>query len=138
MLLKKLVLAVASLLLVSLPALAQTPAGTITGRVADATGLPLPGVTLTVQGADISRTFVTDGEGRYRFLELAPGDYKLTSTLQGFATHVRERVVVGVGQTVEIPLTLSIGALTETVNVTAPSPMVDAKQTGTATVATLD
>ena len=138
MFLKKFALAVACLLLASLPALAQTPAGIITGRVADATGLALPGVTVTVQGTDITRTFTTDGEGRYRFLDLAPGDYQLTSTLQGFATHVRARVIVGVGQTVELPVTLAIGALTETVNVTAPSPMVDAKQTGTATTVTLD
>ena len=138
MLFRKFGFAVASLLVASLPALAQSPAGTIAGRVADATDLALPGVTVTVQGVDITRTFTTDGEGRYRFLDLAPGDYKLTSTLQGFTTNVRERVVVGVGQTVELPVTLAIGALTETVNVTAPSPMVDAKQTGTATSVTYD
>ena len=138
MLFKKLGLAIASLLVASLPALAQSPAGTIAGRVVDATGLPLPGVTVTVQGVDITRTFATDGEGRYRFLDLAPGDYKLTSTLEGFTTNVRARVIVGVGQTVELPVTLAIGALTETVNVTAPSPMVDAKQTGTATSVTID
>src|SRR5580765_8057831 len=135
---KKLGLALASLLLVSLPAVAQTPAGIISGRVGDATGLALPGVTVTVQGTDISRTFTTDGEGRYRFLDLAPGAYKLTSTLEGFATNVRDRVIVGVGQTVELPVTLAIGALTETVNVTAASPMVDARQTGTATIVTID
>ena len=73
---KKLAFAIASLVLTSLPAFAQTPAGSITGRVADATGLPLPGVTVTVQGADMHRTFTTDGEGRYRFLDLAPGDYR--------------------------------------------------------------
>ena len=98
----------------------------------------MPGVTVTAQGADITRTFVSDAEGRYRFLDLAPGDYKLTSTLSGFTTSVRERVVVAVGQTVELPVTLAIGALSETVNVTAPSPMVDARQTGTATNVTLD
>ena len=81
---KKLAFAIASLVLTSLPALAQTPAGSITGRVADATGLPLPGVTVTVQGTDMHRTFTTDGEGRFRFLELAPGDYRLTTALRRF------------------------------------------------------
>jgi hypothetical protein len=47
-------------------------------------------------------------------------------------------VVVGVGQTVELPMTLAIGTLTETVNVKAPSPMVDTRQTGTATNVTID
>ena len=135
---KSVIAIVLSLLFSSLPAFAQTPAGTITGRVADATGLPLPGVTVTVQGADFTRTFVSDVEGRFRFLDLAPGDYKLTSTLTGFTTNLRARVIVGVGQTVDLPVTLAIGALTETVNVTAPSPMVDARQTGTATNVTID
>src|SRR5471032_52571 len=117
MLSKKSVLAIVlSLLVFSLPAFAQTPSGTITGRVADATGLPLPGVTVTVQGADLNRTFTSDGEGHFRFLDLAPGDYTLTSTLPGFTTNVRARIIVGVGQTVELPVTLAIGALTETVN----------------------
>src|SRR5712671_1436952 len=100
MLFKKLCLAVFSLLIISLPAFAQTPAGIITGRVADATGLPVPGVTVTIQGADIIRTFTTDAHGLYRFLELAPGDYTVTSTLQGFTTNLRKHVIVGVGQTV--------------------------------------
>ncbi|MCU1385354.1 MAG: hypothetical protein JWL71_4051 [Acidobacteria bacterium] len=138
MFLRKIALAVASLFLIALPALAQTPAGVITGRVADPTGLPLPGVTVTVRGSDLSRTFTTDADGRFRFLELAPGDYNLTSTLEGFATNVRERLVIGVGQTLELRVTLAIGSLTETVNVTAPSPMVDTRQTGTATIVTLD
>src|SRR3954470_19863848 len=133
MLSKKFAFAFASLVLVALPAVAQAPAGTISGRVADATGLALPGTTVTVQGADITRTFTADGEGRFRFLELAPGAYTLTSTLQGFATNIRERVIVDVGQVVDLPVTLTIGALTETVTVTAASPMVDAKQTGTVT-----
>src|ERR1700688_2660039 len=108
MFLKKLGLVIASLIVVSIPVFAQTPAGIITGRVADATGLALPGVTVTIQGTYITRTFTTDGEGRYRFLELAPGDYTLTSTLQGFTTNVRARLIVGIGQTVELPVTLAI------------------------------
>src|SRR4051812_46992958 len=138
MLFRKIALAFASLVLVALPAVAQAPAGTITGRVADATALPLPGTTATVQVADISRTFSTDSEGRFRFLEIAPGPYTLTSTLQAFATNARDRVMVDVGQVVDLPVTLTIGALTETVTVTAASPMVDARQTGTMTNISID
>jgi hypothetical protein len=138
MFLKKFGLIFSALLFISFPAVAQVPAGTITGRVVDATGLAVPGVTVTVQGTDINRTFVTDGNGRYRFLELAPGEYRLTSALDGFTTNVREHVVVAVGQTVELPVTLAIGALTEIVTVTAPSPMIDARRTGTATNVTID
>ena len=95
-----------SLLLVVASASAQTPAGVITGRIADATGLPLPGVDVTLQGIDINRTFTTGIDGRYRFLDLAPGDYKVTSALTGFATSVRDRVVVDLGQTVDLTITL--------------------------------
>src|SRR5690242_3760585 len=122
---KKLGLIIAGLLLASLPALAQVPDGTIAGRIIDATGLPLPGVTVTIQGTDITRTFTSDGDGRYRFLELAPGDYRLTSSLQGFSTSVRERVIVDAGQAVDVQVTLAVGALSETVEVKASSPMVD-------------
>ncbi len=120
------------------PVSAQSPAGSIVGHVVDATGLALPGVAVTVQGVDITQTFVTDGTGRYRFLELAPGPYKVTSALQGFTTNIREHVAVTVGQTVDLRVTLAIGSLEATVTVTAPSPMVDARQTGIATNVTAD
>ena len=129
---------IAALVLVVNSAMAQTPSGTISGRVLDATGLSLPGVTVTLQGADITQTFTTDGEGHYRFLELAPGTYKVTAALQGFATLVRENVVLDLGKTVNVPVAMQISAVTETITVTAPSPMVDAKQTGTATNFTAD
>jgi hypothetical protein len=125
--------AIAAVLLMVAPAFGQSPAGTIEGRVIDATGLALPGATVTVLGVDFTQTFATDAQGSYRFLALAPGIYKVTTALDGFKTHVRESVVVVVGQTVELPVTLGIGSYSETVTVTAPSPMIDAKQTGAAT-----
>src|SRR5258705_1173534 len=122
----------------SAPAVAQSPAGSIVGHVVDATGLALPGVAVTLQGVDLTQTFTTDVEGRYRFLDLAPGSYKVSSALSEFTTNVRDHVVVNVGQTVDLPVTMAIGSRAETVTVTAPSPMVDAKQTGIATNVTAD
>ena len=129
---------VAVLVSIAGSAAAQSPAGSIVGRVADETGLPLPGVTVTLQGADLSEMFTTDVEGRYRFLELAPGGYKITTTLQGFRTTVRDRIVVTVGQVVELPMTMAIGTFEQAVTVTAPSPVVDAAQTGVATNVSAD
>jgi len=117
---------------------AQTPSGTISGRVVDATGLALPGVTVEVRGVDITQTYVTDGEGHYRFLELAPGIYKVTSSLAGFATHERDNVVLDFGKTVDLAVTMQLSSVKETVTVVAPSPMVDAKHMGTATNFTSD
>ena len=62
----------------------------------------------------------------------------VTCELEGFATAVREHVILVVGQTVELPVTMELTGLTETVTVVAPSPIVDAKQTGTATNVTRD
>lgn len=129
---------VALLLVLSTSLAAQTSAAAISGRVVDATGLALPGATVTVQGVDLTQTFVTDNQGRYRFLDLAPGPYKLTATLDGFATLVRPSVIVDVGKSVDIPLTMQISGITETVTVSVASPMVDAKQTGVATNFTAD
>ena len=49
-------------------------------------------MTVTVQGLDITQTFVTEGNGQFRFLNLAPGPYTVTAALQGFTTFVRENV----------------------------------------------
>ena len=45
--------------------------GTITGTISDEQGVPLPGVTVTAQGVDATRTFTTGADGRYSFLTLA-------------------------------------------------------------------
>jgi len=139
MLLKKAVWGcVALLVALAAPASAQVSTATIAGRVVDATGLTLPGVTVTMQGADVTQTFTTDGKGAYRFLDLSPGTYKLTSSLDGFATLVRDHVIVDLGKSVEIVLTMQISGVTETVTVTAATPMVDGRQTGVATNFTSD
>src|SRR5262245_53976313 len=88
----------ALLVLISLarPATAQTQitTGVIQGSVADATGASLPGVTVEARNLDtnISRTLVTEADGRFVFLQLAPGNYRVTFTLSGFATMVQENI----------------------------------------------
>jgi hypothetical protein len=120
-----------------LPASAQIQGGGITGTVKDQQGGVLPGATATLQGADATRSFVTDPSGAFRFLELAPGPYKLTIALDGFRTLVREGVIVEVGKNVELPVSLTVG-IREVVTVTAATPLVDRKATGTSTNITSD
>ena len=129
---KKLGLAVVSLLLVTLSASAQTPAGTVTGRVADATGLPLPGAIVTLQGSDLSARSRPMATAATAFSSWRRG---LQSDVgaQGFKPNVPSDIVVTVGQAVDLPVTLSVGGFDQTVNVAAPSPIVDAAQTGLAT-----
>ena len=122
----------------AIPAFAQIQGGSISGTIKDEQGGVLPGVTVTAQGLDATQTFTTEATGEFRFLNLAPGPYKLTATLPGFTTVVRENVIVAVGRAVDPPLTLKIAAVAETITVNGDSPVVDTKATGTSTNFTAD
>src|SRR5262249_4777527 len=93
---------------------------------------------ITPQGADCTQTFSAAEDGRYRFRDLPPGAYKVMAGLEGFTTAVHERLLVDPGQTVDLRMTLQISPVRETVTVTAPSPIVDARKVGTATNVTAD
>src|SRR5262245_53619631 len=134
---RRITLALALVLGCWLPASAQLQGGGITGTVKDQQGGVLPGATATLQGVDATRSFVTDASGAFRFLDLAPGPYNLTIALDGFRTVVRDGLVVQVGKNVDLPISLTVG-IKETVTVTAATPLVDRKATGTATNITSD
>src|SRR5215831_5068021 len=78
--------------------------GNIEGSVTDEQNIAVPGVTVTAQGPDATLTFVTQADGKFRFLRLGPGTYKVSASLQGFSTLVRDNVIVVVGATVDLPL----------------------------------
>src|SRR5580765_5617692 len=135
---KRMSFMLALLLAVGAPTFAQIQGGSINGTVKDEQGGVLPGVTITAQGLDATHTFVTESNGEYRFLNLAPGPYRMTATLPGFSTVVREDVIVSVGRNVELPLSLKIASVAETITVSGESPVIDTKATGTATNFTTD
>jgi hypothetical protein len=116
----------------------QVATGNITGTVLDEQGAVLPGVLVTLTGADRTATFTTDVDGRYRFMALPPGMYRIQAELPGFATIVREQVEVRVGQFVELPVQMRVAAVLETVTVIGESPLVDQRQMGTSTNFTQD
>src|SRR6476659_9070672 len=108
------------------PALAQQTTGNITGRIVDAQGAAVPGVTVTARSPQTGfvRTDVSDGEGIYRLTALPVGGYDVTAELSGFATYSRKDVTVNVAQTSDINIELKLAGVSESVNVTAESPMV--------------
>jgi Carboxypeptidase regulatory-like domain len=128
---KRWILMCAVLLATVAPAFAQIQGGSISGSVKDEQGGVLPGTTVTVKGVDATLTTTSNAVGQYRFLELAPGPYKVTVELPSFATVVRDVIVV-VGRSVDLPVTLKLSSRGETIDVTAASPIVDPKVTGTA------
>lgn len=127
---KRVLMAVA-MLLVTTTAFAQLGGGTLSGRVVDDQGGVLPGATVTIVGSDRTVDATTDDAGRFRFLNLAPGSYRVSVALQGFATAIREDVVVNVGASVELPVALSIAGVSEAVTVSSTAPVAE-KAAGTA------
>ena len=117
---------------------AQIASGNIYGTVSDAQGGVLPGATVSVVAKSIGgapRTTVTDTGGQFRFLNLDTATYTVTVELPGFTKQTRD-VIVNTGVNVQIPFTLAVGGLAETVVVTGASPVVDVKKTGTSVTLT--
>ena len=114
----------------SIAASAQT--AQINGKVADASGAVLPGVTVTVTqtATGLMRTVVTDSDGSYIISNLPTGPYRLEASLQGFRTYAQTGIVLQVGGTPTINVTLALGDLAETITVDAAAPLVDVKSAG--------
>jgi hypothetical protein len=121
----KVVAALAGFLL--LPSLAFAQA-TIAGVIRDASAAVLPGVSVEVASPVLiekARTVVSDGTGQYRITDLPPGTYVLTFSLPGFSTVKREGLAVSGSGVITANADLRVGAVAETVTVTAASPVVD-------------
>ena len=110
-------------------AFAQSTAinGTIEGTVKDEQGALLPGVTVTVINIDSGeqRVVVTNESGLYRAPLLSLGTYRVAAELQGFKKFEQTGVSLRAGQTAVIDVTLAVGVISETITVTADSPLVD-------------
>jgi hypothetical protein len=131
-------LAVAVLAALAMPAFAQETTGTIKGRIVDAQGLAVPGANVTVTGPQGSKAVVTDTEGRFNIPFLTPGKYTVRTELQGFKAAEQKDVVVGLGQTVDLPVKMEVGGVAETVQVIGSSPIVDTGSTTTGAVLSSD
>ena len=109
-----------------------TTTGSMTGTLTDASGGVLPGATVTLSGPNIqgTRTDTTDGQGTYRFRNLPPGrGYRVAASLSGFREAVQDNIQVLLGQEGSVNLTLSPAGVTEQVEVTAATPLVDVSST---------
>src|SRR3990172_1628701 len=108
--------------------------GTIQIVVADADGGRVPGVTVTAMAADTitKRMVVTGGQGTATLEALAPSaQYVVTVRLLGFKDQTREQILVRSGQTASLSFTLTVAGVTEVVQVTAATPLVDVRSATT-------
>jgi len=110
----------------SLPSLAQTITGTISGDVTDTSGAVVAGATITVEnlGTNEKRTATTTASGSFRVPDLAIGKYKVTATAEGFKTLVQPAEVL-TGAVTRAEFKLPVGQRTETVEVQGSAPLID-------------
>ncbi len=129
------VLALLAIFVVTSSAFAQgggaSSTGTIQGRVMDAQGAVLPGVTVTATSPSAlgAQTAVTSETGNYRFPAVPPGDYELTFELAGFNTLKRSGISITLGFTANVNVELALATLQETVTVSGASPVIDTSTT---------
>jgi len=115
---------------------AQRLTGKIVGRVTDAEGTPLPGVAAEISSPALmggTRSQVTSENGRYRFVNLPPGTYKIVFKLEGFQTLERENLIASVGKTLTENIVIEQLTLEESITITAESPIVDVTKSGMST-----
>jgi len=107
-------------------ATAQT-AGTISGIVQDGTGAVVPGASITIKNVDTgaSRMLITDEQGRYQAPNLSPGSYEVQVALVGFQTDIRRGIGLTVGQQAVVNLTLQVGQVSDTVEVTGEAVAIE-------------
>jgi hypothetical protein len=117
---------------------AQISTGNLYGTVTDESGAALPAANVTLTGETIgTRTTVSSAQGEFRFLNLDPGSYKVTVSLAGFGGINREVNLVS-GQNVNLTFPLKVATVEETITVTAETPVIDTKNTGTGTTVSRD
>jgi len=117
--------------LVALPAMTQEQTGGIQGVVKDSSGAVLPGVTIELTSPSIGTVVTTtDSNGMYRFPRVPSGVYQVKASLEGY-TPAGSNVNVNLGKTSSVDLTLALGAVTESITVTADAPLVDVTSSAT-------
>lgn len=134
----RVVAALAVALASALPAGAQGPTGRIEGVVKDAQGAVLPGATLTLRNQDtgVSRTLVTEADGRYAFPALSPGRYAIQVQLSGFATREVKDIVLSIGFEHRLDFDMAVETMKEAITVEGRSPVVDTTKAEVGSVVT--
>jgi hypothetical protein len=111
----------------------QAVNATLLGTVTDSTGAGVPNakIVATENNTGISRNGQTNDSGNYVFSDLTPGNYSVSAEQTGFKRAVRPQIDVIVNSTVRVDLVLQPGEVSETVNVTAESPILQTERADT-------
>jgi carboxypeptidase family protein len=114
--------------------------GDITGTVADPSGAAVPKakVTATDTAKGLSRTTISDDRGEYRLTGLEPSTYNVTAEAQGFQSTERLGVVLNVGQVALVDFRLPISQISQRIEVTTATPVVETERSHLADTVTDD
>src|SRR6266404_2652576 len=107
---------------------AQSDRGTITGTVSDAGGLMIAGVAITATHTDTSTQFktTTNPSGEFNLVSLPVGAYRVVLKMEGFRTSIRDNVTLEAGGTARLDTKLEVGAVQQTIEVSAHSSQLQA------------
>ncbi len=125
---RRLVVSFVALTLLYAPgASAQQGTGDLRGQVADQQGAALPGVAIVLrhQESGLFRETVSGGDGTFFFSAMTPGVYEISAELASFKKYQARDVRIEVGKTAQVAIKLEVGGITESVTVSAESPLVD-------------
>jgi len=125
----------AILLLMALSCFAQLNRGTITGTVTDTTGALIPQVRVIVTNTATNVNFetTTTEAGQYTVPSLPPGPYQVAFEVANFKRLVRTGLELNVAQVLRVDVSLEVGEVTQSVEVSAALPRVqtDSPEVGT-------
>jgi hypothetical protein len=109
----------------------------VSGTVIDATDAVMAAATLHLVNRETNQAVDAraDGRGRFRFVYVPVGSYRLSASAPGFAMTSVD-LDLGVGQALDVPLRLTVAATNESVNVTAQAPLIEAARTAIAELVT--
>src|SRR5918992_4318805 len=112
---------------VAFPALAQQGVSSVQGRIVDESGAVLPGVAVVVthEASGMFRQVTSNVDGSYFVTGIVPGTYRVTAELAGFRKYERREVLLEIGTTTTVDITMGLGALEENVTVTSQAPLID-------------
>ena len=106
---------------------AQVTNASLSGTVTDSSGAAIPDAQVTAKnsGTGLTSTVTSSGSGTYTLPNLPPGTYTVTVSKDGFTTSVQNNVLLSVSQTATLKATLTVGATTETVSVSAAPELIN-------------
>lgn len=119
-------------------AFAQTPSGTVVGRISDASGAVVPNASVRIvnTGTNLASQAISNETGDFTVPYLNPGRYSLEARAEGFRSYKLSDFTIAVDQTLRIDIALEVGATSESITITDTPPALNTENGSRGEVAT--